>query len=85
MKIKSGVNIVGVKCGAFDLFYKEIKFYEIFGEKEFKDFIFNVVIHEFEINIKQSILSDIVYITTSTLIDYERIIEWLDVNAIRRG
>lgn len=81
MKIKSDVNIVGVKCGRFDLFYKEIKFFKIGGEKKFKDFILNVAICYNEINIQQSILSDMVYITTSTLMDYERIIEWLEVNA----
>lgn len=81
MKIKSDVNVVGVKCGQFDLFYKEMKFFKIGGEKNFKDFIIDVVIGFNEINIQQSILSDTVYITTSTLVDYERIIEWLNVNA----
>lgn len=81
MKIKYDVNVVGVKCGQFDLFYKEMKFFKIGGEKNFKDFIIDVVIGFNEINIQQSILSDTVYITTSTLVDYERIIEWLNVNA----
>ena len=67
MKIKSDVNVVGVKCGQFDLFYKEMKFFKIGGEKNFKDFIIDVVIGFNEINIQQSILSDTVYITTSTL------------------
>lgn len=81
MKIKSDVNVIGVKCGHFDLFYKEIRFFKIGGAENFKNFILNVVICYNEINIQQSILSDIVYITTSTLMDYERIIEWLEVNA----
>lgn len=81
MKIKSDVNVIGVKCGQFDLFYKEIRFFKIGGAENFKNFILNVVICDNEINIHQSILSDMVYITTSTLMDYERIIEWLEVNA----
>lgn len=63
------------------MFYKEMKFFKIGGEKNFKDFIIDVVIGYNEINIQQSILSDTVYITTSTLMDYERIIEWLNDKA----
>lgn len=81
MKIKSDVNVVGVNCEHLDLFLKEVKFFKIGGEKNFKDFIFDVVICHDEIFIHQSILSDIVYINTSTLMDYERIIEWLNANA----
>lgn len=85
MKIKSTVNVIGVKCGRFNMFYKEIRFFRIGGENNFKDFIINVVICHNEINLQQSILSDIVYITTSTIMDYERIIEWLEVNAESEG
>ena len=81
MKIKSDVNVVGVNCEHLDLFRKEVKFFKIGGEKNFKDFIFDVVICNNELIIQQSILSDIVYINTSTLMDYERIIEWLNTNA----
>lgn len=81
MKIKSDVNVVALNCERIDLFRKEVKFYKIGGEKNFKDFIFDVVICHNELIIQQSILSDIVYINTSTIMDYERIIEWLDVNA----
>lgn len=81
MKIKSDVNVVALNCERLDLFRKEVKFYKIGGEKNFKDFIFDVVICHNELIIHQSILSDIVYINTSTIMDYERIIEWLDVNA----
>lgn len=81
MKIKSDVNIVTVKLAHFDLFHNEVKFFKIGGEKNFKYFILDVVICNSEIIIQQSILSDIVYITTSTLMDYERIIEWLNTNA----
>lgn len=81
MKIKSDVNVVALNCERLDLFHKEVKFYKIDGEKNFKDFIFDVVICHNELIIQQSILSDIVYINTSTIMDYERIIEWLDVNA----
>lgn len=81
MKIKSDVNVVALNCERLDLFRKEVKYYKIGGEKNFKDFILNVVICHDEIVIHQSILSDIVYIKTSTLMDYERIIEWLNTNA----
>lgn len=81
MKIKSDVNVVAINCEHLDLFLKEVKFFKIGGEKNFKDFIFDVVICHDDLIIKQSILSDIVYITTSTLMDYERIIEWLNTNA----
>ena len=81
MKIKSNVNVVGVRCERLDSFLKETKFFKIGGEKNLKNFILDVVICHDELIIHQSILSDIVYITTSTLMDYERIIEWLDVNA----
>ena len=81
MRIKSDVNVVAIHCERLDLFRKNIKYYNIGGEKNFKDFIFNVVICFDELIIHQSILSDIVYIDTSTIMDYERIIEWLDVNA----
>lgn len=81
MKIKSDVIVVALNCERIDLFRKEVKFYKIDGEKNFKDFIFDVVICHNELIIQQSILSDIVYINTSTIMDYERIIEWLDVNA----
>ena len=81
MKIKSDVNVVGVRCERLDSFIKDTKFFKIGGEKNFKNFIFDVVICHDELIIHQSILSDIVYITTSTLMDYERIIEWLDTNA----
>lgn len=81
MKIKSDVNIVSVNCVHLDLFRKELKYFKIGGEKNFKDFIFDVVICHDDTIIKQSILSDIVYIETSTIMDYERIIEWLHTNA----
>lgn len=81
MKIKSDVNVVGVNCEHLDLFPKEVKFFKIGGEKNFKEFILNVVICHDQLIIHQSILSDIVYVTTSTLMDYERIIEWLNTNA----
>lgn len=81
MKIKSDVNVVALNCERLDLFRKEIKFFKIGGAKNFKDFIFDVVICHNELIIQQSILSDIVYINTSTLMDYERIIEWLNTNA----
>lgn len=81
MKIKSDVNVVAINCEHLDLFLKEVKFFKIGGEKNFKNFIFDVVICHNDLIIKQSILSDIVYITTSTLMDYERIIEWLNTNA----
>lgn len=81
MKIKSDVNVVGVNCEHLDLFRKEVKYFKIGGEKNFKDFIFDVVICHNKLIIQQSILSDIVYINTSTLMDYERIIEWLNANA----
>lgn len=81
MKIKSDVNVVGVNCERLDLFRKDVKYFKIGGEKNFKDFIFDVVICHNELIIQQSILSDIVYINTSTLMDYERIIEWLNTNA----
>lgn len=81
MKIKSDVNVVGVNCEHLDLFRKEVKFFKIGGEKNFKEFILNVVICHDQLIIHQSILSDIVYVTTSTLMDYERIIEWLNTNA----
>lgn len=81
MIIKSDVNVVALNCEHLDLFRKEVKYFKIGGEKNFKDFILNVVICHNELIIHQSILSDIVYINTSTLMDYERIIEWLDVNA----
>lgn len=81
MKIKSDVYVVALNCERIDLFRKDVKFYKIGGEKNFKDFIFDVVICHNELIIQQSILSDIVYINTSTIMDYERIIEWLDVNA----
>ena len=80
MKIKSDVNVVGVNCERLD-FCKEVKFFKIGGGKNFKDFIFDVVICNNELSIQQSILSDIVYINTYTLMDYERIIEWLNANA----
>lgn len=81
MKIKSDVNVVAINCEHLDLFLKEVKFFKIGGEKNFKNFIFDVVICHNDLIIKQSILSDIVYVTTSTLMDYERIIEWLNTNA----
>ena len=81
MKIKSDVNVVGVNCEHLDLFRKEVKYFKIGGEKNFKEFIFDVVICHNKLIIQQSILSDIVYINTSTLMDYERIIEWLNANA----
>ena len=80
MKIKFG-NVVAVNCAPLDFFYKELKFFKIGGAEIFKNFLLNVVICHDEIEIHQSILSDIVYIKTSTLMDYERIIEWLNTNA----
>lgn len=81
MKIKSDVNVVALNCERLDLFRKEVKYFKIGGDKNFKDFIFDVVICHNELIIQQSILSDIVYINTSTLMDYERILEWLNTNA----
>lgn len=81
MKIKSYVNVIGVNCGPFDLFYKGIRFFIIGGAENLKKFILDVVICDNEIVIQQSILSDIVYITTATIMDYERVIEWLNTNA----
>lgn len=80
MKIKFG-NVVSVNCEHLDFFYKELKFFKIGGEEIFKKFLLDVVICHNELIIHQSILSDIVYINTSTLMDYERIIEWLNTNA----
>lgn len=80
MKIKFG-NVVAVNCEKLDFFYHELNFFKIGGEEIFKKFLLDVVICHNEIEIHQSILSDIVYITTSTLMDYERIIEWLNTNA----
>lgn len=81
MKIKSDVNVVAINCEHLDLFRKDVKFFKIGGEKKFKEFILNVVICHDQLIIHQSILSDIVYVTTSTIMDYERIIEWLNTNA----
>lgn len=81
MKIKSDVNVIALNCASLDLFRKDVKFYKIGGEKNFKDFIFDVVICHNKLIIQQSILSDIVYINTSSLMDYKRILEWLNTNA----
>lgn len=80
MKIKFG-NVVAVNCEKLDFFCHELNFFKIGGEEIFKKFLLDVVICHNEIEIHQNFLSDIVYITTSTLMDYERIIEWLNTNA----